>query len=183
MKLTPTKIAGCYHGSLDIFADARGSFASVFSLDALQAVDPAFTIVRANRSWTRPRGAIRGMHFQRDPEAEAKLVQCLRGAMFDVCVDLRPESPTYREWISRELSAENQELILVPKGCAHGFQTLEENCVVEYFVDGRYSPAHEGGLRWDDPAIGITWPLPCSMTSPRDAAWPLLERAPRSAGR
>src|SRR5262249_22607941 len=153
MKLTPTQIAGCYRGTLEIIGDSRGTFASVFEIDALRLVDPAFKVLRANRSWTRRKGAIRGLHFQREPEAESKLVQCVRGKVFDVCVDLRPDSPTYLQWVGSELSAENQALALVPKGCAHGFQTLEEDSLVEYFVTGTYSPPHEGGLRWDDPAV------------------------------
>ena len=108
--------------------------------------------------------------------AEAKLVQCLRGSIFDVCVDIRPDSPTHLQWVGAVLDAENQELMLVPKGCAHGFQTLEEDCLVEYFVTGVYSPPHEDGMRWDDPTLGIEWPLPCSMTSERDRAWPLIAR-------
>lgn len=177
MNLLPTKIAGCYRVELRPIADARGHFVGVFDLASVRVVDPAFTVARINRSLTRPKGAIRGLHFQRAPMAEEKLVQCLRGAMFDVCVDIRPDSPTYLEWVGHELSAENQQLLLVPKGCAHGFQTLSEDCLVEYFVDGVYSPQHEGGMRWDDPSLGIRWPLACALTSERDSAWPLITAA------
>ena len=103
-------------------------------------------------------------------------MQCLRGAIFDVTVDNRPESPTFRHWVGFELSAQNQEMMMVPKGCAHGFQTLTEDCLMEYFVSEAYSPEHEGGLRWDDPALGIGWPLVCTLTSEKDAQWPLLTR-------
>lgn len=173
MHLIPTQIAGCYRVELRPIGDARGHFVGVFDLAALRRVDPSFTVQRVNRSHTRPKGAIRGLHFQRPPMAEDKLVQCLRGAIFDVCVDIRPESPTYLQWVGFELSAENQRLSLVPKGCAHGFQTLSDDCLVEYFVDGSYSPEHEGGRRWDDRALGITWPLSCTLTSERDSRWPL----------
>ncbi len=176
MRLNPTRIAGCHLIEIDPIGDPRGSFATVLETEALRRVDPSFTVRRVNRSHTRLRGAIRGLHFQRAPMAEAKLVQCLAGAIFDVCVDLRPDSPTYLNWVGAELTAANQQLMLLAKGCAHGFQTLREDTIVEYFVDGWYSPPHEGGLRWDEPALAIAWPLPCAQTSPRDAAWPLLER-------
>ena len=176
VNLVPTKIAGCYRVQLEILGDSRGYFTSVFDLETVRSVNPSFTVVRASRSLTRPKGTIRGLHFQRPPKAEDKLVQCLEGAIFDVCVDIRPDSSTYLRWVGTELSAENKELMLVPSGFAHGFQTLSENCVVEYFVTGHYSPSHEGGMRWDDPVIGIAWPLPCTLTSERDAAWPLVAR-------
>lgn len=161
---------------LDVRGDDRGHFVTLFDRDEIRAIDPTFEVHRVNRSMTRKRGAIRGLHYQRPPMAEAKIVQCLVGAVFDVSVDIRPGSATYLQWVGLELSAENQELVLVPKGFAHGFQSLSEDCLVEYFTTGRYSPPHEGGLRWDDPGLGIEWRLPCSQTSPRDAAWPLLER-------
>jgi dTDP-4-dehydrorhamnose 3,5-epimerase len=179
MNVIPTKIAGCHRVQIQLIADSRGSFVPVFDLDVLRTVDPSFRIARGNRSHTSLAGAIRGLHFQREPEAEDKLVQCLRGAIFDVCVDLRPGSPTYSKWVSAELTAENQQLMLIPKGCAHGFQTLVPDCLVEYFLSGRYSPEHEGGLRWDDPALAIAWPLPCSQTSERDQAWPPLGETSR----
>lgn len=176
MTLLPTKISGCFRVSLEILRDSRGHFINVFDLEKLRATDPSFEVVRACRSRTSLKGAIRGLHFQRPPMAEHKLVQCLQGAVFDVCVDIRPDSPTHLQWVGTELNPLNQELMLVPKGCAHGFQTLHEDSVVEYFISQAYSPSHEGGVHWSDPAVGIEWPLPCSMTSPRDAAWPMLER-------
>jgi dTDP-4-dehydrorhamnose 3,5-epimerase len=176
MNFIPTKIAGCHRARLELLQDARGYFTNVFDLETIRGVNPSFNVVRACRSLTQAQGAIRGLHFQRAPKAEDKLVQCLEGTIFDVCVDARPESPTYLQWVGVELSAENKELMLVPKGCAHGFQTLSENCLVEYFVTEAYSPPHEMGLRWDDPALGIEWPLVCTMTSARDAAWPLVTR-------
>lgn len=172
----PTKIAGCYRVRPQIIADSRGHFANLFDLAAVRRVDPEFTVVRMNRSLSKVKGTIRGLHFQRSPKAEDKLVQCLQGAIYDVCVDMRPGSPTYLQWVGAELSADNQELFLVPKGCAHGIQTLRENCLVEYLVSEDYSPAHEGGVRWDDPALGIPWPLSCALISEKDAAWPPLTR-------
>ena len=175
MKAISTSIEGCCLFELENLEDDRGHFTRVMELEPVRAMDPGFTVKRVNRSLTRSRGVIRGLHYQREPMAEAKLVQCLSGSVFDVCVDIRPSSPTYLQWTGAELSPENQRLMLVPMGCAHGFQSLVENSVVEYFVDGLYSPAHEGGIRWNDPAIGIAWPVPCSMTSPRDAGWPFLD--------
>ena len=176
MKSTPTKIPGCHRIELRRLDDERGHFTTIFEMDSMQSIDPGFRIERINRSWTHRSGAIRGVHFQNAPMAEDKLVQCLRGRIFDVCVDLRTESSTYRQWVAVELSVENQELLLVPKGCGHAFQTLTEDCVVEYFVNGKYSREHERGVLWNDPAIGIDWPLPCTLTSKRDAEWPRLER-------
>lgn len=177
MKTIPTAIGGCHRFQLERLRDDRGHFVAVFDREVIRAIDPGFEVHRINRSFSSRRGTIRGVHFQRPPMDEDKLVQCLRGTIFDVCVDLRPHSRSYLRWVGAELSAENEELILVPRGCGHAFQTLSEDCVVEYVVTRSYSPSHEGGVRWDDPAIAIEWPLPCTMTSPRDATWPLLERA------
>jgi dTDP-4-dehydrorhamnose 3,5-epimerase len=172
--LTPTKIAGVHGVRLEPRGDTRGYFARVFDLARMREVDPKFQIVQINRSLTQARGTIRGLHYQRAPKGEDKLVQCLQGAIFDVAVDLRPDSPTYRQWAGRELSAENKELFLVPKGCAHGFQTLTDDCLVEYFVSEYYSPESEAGVRWNDPAIGVEWRIADPFTSDKDAAWPLL---------
>ena len=174
MDVIPTQILGCYRVRLETLSDARGYFARVFDREILRSAGADFQVAQVNRSLTRPRGTIRGMHFQRPPRAQAKLVQCIRGAIFDVCVDLRPESPTHLRWVGSELSGENQEIMLVPRGCAHGFQALTDDCIIEYFLDEVYSPQHEGGLRWNDPALAIEWPLPCTLTSERDALWPLL---------
>jgi dTDP-4-dehydrorhamnose 3,5-epimerase len=176
MKLVPTPIAGCSRVQVQPIHDDRGSFTNLIDLDAIRRILPDLEVVRLVRSQTRLKGTIRGLHFQNPPMAEDKVVQCLRGAVFDVCVDIRKGSPTHGQWVASELTEENQELLLIPKGCAHGFQTLRDDCLVEYLLSERYSPPHEGGVRWDDPAIGIAWPLPCTMTSKRDAQWPLLER-------
>ncbi len=174
MNLEATKIAGVFRVHIEPRGDVRGYFARIFDLETVRRVDPTFQIVQINRSLTQAKGTIRGLHFQRAPRAEDKLVQCLRGAIFDVAVDLRPGSPTYRQWVGQELSAESKDLLIVPKGCAHGFQTLTDDCLVEYFVTEFYSPEHEGGIRWSDPAIGVAWPLGQPLTSEKDAAWPLL---------
>ena len=176
MKLIPTRIAGCFHIQLQPIGDARGHFTRVIDEAPLREIAPEFRILRVNRSLTKMAGAIRGLHYQREPRGEDKVVQCLGGAIFDVCVDNRPDSPTFHQWVAHELSQRNEEMMLIPKGCAHGFQTLSGDCLVEYFCSDVYSPSDERGLRWDDPSLGIDWPLPCSQTSEKDAAWPLLMR-------
>ena len=176
MEIVPTSIEGCYRIQLEHFRDARGHFTRVLDLVPLREVNQDFKIARVNRSLTQRLGAIRGLHYQRPPKAEDKIVQCLEGRVFDVCVDLREGSQTRHQWVGFELSPENEELLWIPKGCAHGFQTLTEGCLVEYFCTEIYSPADEFGARWNDPALGIEWPLPCSQTSEKDAAWPMLAR-------
>lgn len=131
-------------------------------------------IAQAHLSLNSRRGVLRGMHYQMPPAAEAKLVRCIRGAIFDVVVDLRPESDAYLKWVSCELTASNRKAIYLPEGCAHGFQTLEDNCELFYHVSHAYAPELAGGFRYDDPAVGISWPLPVSVMSPRDQAWPPL---------
>jgi dTDP-4-dehydrorhamnose 3,5-epimerase len=176
MKIVPTSIEGCYRIQLEQLRDARGHFTRVLDLVPLREVSPAFKIARVNRSLTQSRGAIRGLHYQRPPRAEDKIVQCLAGRVFDVCVDLREDSKTRHHWVGFELSPENEELLWIPRGCAHGFQTLTEGCLVEYFCTEVYSPADELGARWNDPRLGIEWPLPCTQTSEKDATWPMLAR-------
>ena len=131
-------------------------------------------VVQVNHSLTRVAGAVRGLHFQRPPRAEAKLVRCLKGCVLDVAVDLRAGSPTYLNWHAVELSALNRLALFVPRGFAHGFQTLTADCELLYLHDEFYSPEHEGGLRHDDPALAIAWPLPVADLSARDAAHPLV---------
>lgn len=156
------------------FRDARGQFARLFCSDALAPVWEDRPIVQINHSVTHAKGALRGLHFQRAPTAEAKLVRCLRGRVFDVAVDLRRDSPTFLQHFSVELSAETMNVIAIPEGCAHGFQTLESDCELLYLHSAPYTPASEGGLRWDDPALGIAWPLPVSDMSDRDREHPLF---------
>lgn len=154
--------------------DERGWFARVMCRKTLRAHDLPGDFVQANHSMSRHRGTIRGLHFQRPPHAEAKLVRCIHGAIFDVLVDLREGSPTHLKWEAFELSAENGRMLLVPERFAHGFQTLTDDAEVTYFVTHPYTPDAEGGLRYDDPALGISWPLPVTEISEKDRAWPLL---------
>jgi dTDP-4-dehydrorhamnose 3,5-epimerase len=129
-------------------------------------------LAQCNLSFNRLAGTLRGMHYQRAPHAEAKLVRCTAGAIYDVIVDLRPESSTFMKWAAAELSAENRRLLYVPEGCAHGYQALTDGAEVFYQVSAFYHPPSEGGLRWDDPAFGIRWPLPVVAISAKDASYP-----------
>jgi dTDP-4-dehydrorhamnose 3,5-epimerase len=127
---------------------------------------------QANLSFSQEAGTIRGMHFQRSPHEEMKVVRCLRGSIFDVVMDLRPDSPTFCKWHGEELSADNRRMLVVPEGCAHGFQTLVANTEVFYLVSKAYAPDSEDGVRWDDPAFDIKWPLSLSEISKRDTSYP-----------
>lgn len=136
-----------------------------------------FTPLQANMGLSVRRGTIRGLHYQTEPALEAKLVRCTRGAIFDVVVDLRPTSPTYRVWYGSTLSADNARMVFVPEGCAHGCQALEDMSEIHYLTSAFYSPNDVRGLRYDDPAIGIAWPLEVSEVSEQDRNWPLLSLA------
>ncbi|MDR3641699.1 MAG: dTDP-4-dehydrorhamnose 3,5-epimerase [Humidesulfovibrio sp.] len=157
--------------------DQRGSFARLFCARELEPLALPGPIVQINHSYTSAAGTVRGLHFQRPPKAEAKLVRCLRGRVLDVAVDLRKGSETYLTWHAVELSPENHLAFYLPRGFAHGFQTLEPDCELLYLHTEFYSPEHEGGLRFDDPALGIPWPLPVAELSARDAAHPLVHSA------
>jgi dTDP-4-dehydrorhamnose 3,5-epimerase len=162
---------------LRLLSDERGVFARTFSRDEFAQAGMDSTYVQQNMSVSARAGTVRGMHFQRAPHAEAKLVRCLRGAILDVIVDLRAGSPTFLRHQGFELSAANRHQLYVPRGFAHGFQTLVDDVEVSYLVSSAYAPAAEGGVRHDDPVLGIAWPLPASVISPKDASWPLLDAA------
>ena len=174
LTLCPQPLAGLAVIETAAFTDHRGSFARLFCASELAALGFG-AIVQINHSVTHAAGAVRGLHFQRPPRAEAKIVRCLKGRVFDVAVDLRAGSPTFLKWRAVELSAENRLAYFLPQGFAHGFQTLEPDCELLYLHTECYSPEHEGGLRHDDPALCIAWPLPATELSARDAAHPLLD--------
>jgi dTDP-4-dehydrorhamnose 3,5-epimerase len=152
--------------------DERGFFARTWCQHEFEEHGLVARIVQANMSYNRLKGTLRGMHFQHAPYAETKLVRAVRGAIYDVIIDLRPESPTFRRWIGVELSADNRRALYVPEGFAHGFQTLSDDADVMYQVSAFYTPGAEGGLRYNDPSFDIQWPLPVSVISDKDAAWP-----------
>jgi dTDP-4-dehydrorhamnose 3,5-epimerase len=174
MIFTPLGLQGAYAVDLDRREDARGFFARLFCAKEFADHGMDVTWTQCNTSFSHEIGTLRGLHFQRPPMAEAKLVKCIRGAIFDVLVDLRRHSPTFGQWTSLELSADNRTMAYVPPGFAHGFQTLARDTELLYFHSQDYSPAHEGGVRFDDLELNIGWPLPVSDISPRDAAHPYL---------
>ena len=154
--------------------DDRGLFARVFCQNELLNILHGKNIVQINHSLTKQKGAFRGMHSQYPPKAEIKIVKCLRGSVFDVIIDLRKGSPTFLKWHEEILSSENMKMMYIPEGFAHGFQTLEENCELLYLHTEFYSPKHEGGVRYNDPKVGIKWPLEVRDISERDKKHPLL---------
>lgn len=171
MKFKKTKIEGVYNIELDPRGDVRGYFARVFGKDELPP-DLKFNIVQINRSRTQKKGTIRGLHFQNKPNREDKIVQCLRGKIYDVALDIRKNSKTFGKYVGVELSEDNKKMLLIPKGCAHAFQTLTPDVIVEYFVSEYYSPKKEGGIRWNDPLFKINWPVRRVIVSEKDGNWP-----------
>ena len=159
---------------LDRRTDERGWFARSFCKDSLAAHGLHGDFPQHNISFNTARGTVRGLHFQRPPHEEVKLVSCSRGAIFDVIVDMRPGSPTHGQWHGAELSADNCDAIYVPAGFAHGFQTLSDNTEVRYLMGAAFVENAAGGIRFDDPSLAIPWPLPVSVISGRDMALPLL---------
>ncbi|PEN09260.1 dTDP-4-dehydrorhamnose 3,5-epimerase [Longimonas halophila] len=173
MRFTETALTGAYLIDPEPHGDDRGFFARMLCVDELAAHGLGMDIVQVNISYSAEAGTLRGLHYQAPPHAEAKMIRCTRGAIFDVMVDLRPDSPTYRQWVGTECSAENRRLAYVPEGCAHGFLTLTSDTEVLYPVTARYTPRAERGLRYDDPALAIDWPAPIRVVSDKDRAWPL----------
>lgn len=175
MIFTPLPLAGACRIAPERRGDERGFFARLFCAREFEAQGLATAWVQCNASFSRAEGTLRGLHFQRPPMAEAKLVRCVRGAIFDVIVDLRAESETFGRWTSLELDDEAREMVYVPPGFAHGFQTLAPDTELLYFHSQFFSPDHEGGLRHDDPRLAIPWPRPVAGLSPRDAGFPGLD--------
>jgi dTDP-4-dehydrorhamnose 3,5-epimerase len=174
MRLVATPLQGAYVVELDLIGDERGWFARTYdeALFAEHGLEPIG--VQANSSFNAARDTLRGLHYQADPYGEAKLVRCVRGAIWDVGVDLRPDSDTYTEWHAVELSADNRRGLYLPAGLAHGFQTLTDDCEVQYLMGQVHVPEAAHGVRWDDPAFAIAWPQPHGprTISARDARWP-----------
>ena len=175
MTFVETKLQGAFIITPDLIEDERGFFARTFCRREFesQGLDP--NIVQCNISFNKTKGTLRGMHYQARPHSEAKLVRCTAGDIYDVIIDLRPESPTFKQWFAAELSAENRRLLYIPKGFAHGFQTLAHNTELIYHHSAFHSPDYARGLRFDDPALNIAWPLPVIMVTPKDRSYPLVE--------
>jgi dTDP-4-dehydrorhamnose 3,5-epimerase len=174
MRFEQTPLAGSYLIHLDPRVDARGTFARAYCAQEFSAHGLETSFVQANISTNARAGTVRGMHFQRVPHAEVKLVRCTGGAIYDVIVDIREESATYLGWFGAELSEENGLMMYVPKGFAHGYQALSDSATAFYMVSSFYAPDSEGGLRFDDPRLAIKWPRAISEFSDKDAKWPLL---------
>lgn len=171
-----TELPGAFVIDIERREDERGFFARTFCVNEFAEHGLKTGLVQANASWNPRQGTLRGMHFQRAPHAEVKVVRATRGAIRDVIVDLRPDSPTFKRWIGVDLTEENRRALYVPEGFAHGFQTLVPDCEVHYLVTELYTPSAEGGVRWDDPAFGIEWPDPANaFLSAKDASWPDFE--------
>ena len=173
MIFTPTKLDGAFVVELERREDERGFFARAWCADEFAEHGLDTSIVQCNVSFNKRCGTLRGLHFQRPPHAEIKLIRCTRGAVFDVIVDLRPASPTYCQWVGIDLTEENGRMIYVPEGFAHGYQTLVDSSETFYQVSAAYAPEAEGGVRWDDPAFAIAWPeVENRIMNERDRSWP-----------
>jgi dTDP-4-dehydrorhamnose 3,5-epimerase len=174
MRFTETPLPGAWVIELDLLGDERGWFARTFDAAELEARGMNPAVVQCNASFNAQRDTLRGMHYQAEPHGESKLVRCVRGAIFDVALDLRAGSRTTRAWHGVELSAENRRAFYIPAGFAHGFQTLTEDAEVLYQMGHPYVPEAARGVRWDDPAFGIEWPAPREerTVSERDASYP-----------
>lgn len=176
MKFEPVDVRDAWVVEPTPFADARGRFMRAWCDREFAEAGIRFAPVQSNMAWSRRKGTLRGLHFQVAPALEAKLVRCTRGRLFDVVLDLRPDSPTYLRWHGTELTAENGRMLLVPEGCAHGCQALEDDTELLYMASAHFAPAHARGARHDDPAFGIAWPLPVTLISEQDRTWPLWTR-------
>lgn len=169
MIFTPTALPGAYIIEPERMADARGFFARTWCQREFAAQGLCTHLAQCNTSFNHRRGTLRGMHYQAPPSAEVKLVRCTMGALYDVIIDLRPDSPGFMQHIGVELTAENRRMLYIPEGFAHGFQTLADNTEVFYQMSEFYAPEHARAVRWNDPALHIHWPLEVSVISPKDA--------------
>jgi dTDP-4-dehydrorhamnose 3,5-epimerase len=167
-------IQGSYFIELDKKEDERGFFARSFCSERFRECGLIDQFVQHNVSWNRKKGTLRGMHYQEAPYGEAKLIRCIQGAIYDVFIDMRPKSPTYKQWFGKELSSKHHALLYIPAGCAHGFQTMKDDTEVLYQSSCCYTPHAERGIRWNDPAFKVQWPLTPTIVSAKDRNHPLL---------
>ena len=172
MKLINLPLSGAFLIELQLISDERGFFARTWCTEEFERLGLNPKLVQCSISWNARRGTLRGLHYQTEPYAEAKLIRCCSGAIYDVIVDLRPASPTYGKWIAAELTSENRQMLYVPEGFAHGFQTLIDDTEISYQISASYQPDHARGVRWNDPAFGIEWPISHPILSARDRAFP-----------
>jgi dTDP-4-dehydrorhamnose 3,5-epimerase len=173
MKFAETRIKGAFVITLEGYHDERGYFTRTWCREEFRSHGILSLPVQANIAGSTRKGTIRGMHYQEAPDEEAKLIRCARGAVFDVLIDLRPASSTFKEWLAVELQGDADSMFYIPEGCAHGYQTLENDTEITYLTTAFYSPASERGIRWNDPSFGIAWPLKNNIViSEKDQNWP-----------
>jgi dTDP-4-dehydrorhamnose 3,5-epimerase len=168
MNCITTPIQGLYVLEMQPMWDERGYFSRVWCKEQFEKLGLSANFVQASHSFNKTKGTVRGMHYQVEPYGEIKLISCLQGSIVDTVIDVRPESATYKQHFSIELSANNGKALYVPQGFAHGFQTLEDNTLISYHISQFFSPAHARGIRWSDEQFGVSWPLPISVISSRD---------------
>lgn len=174
MRFVPTRVPGVVIVELEARGDERGFFARTFCAREFEEAGLSATVAQANMAFNPRAGTLRGLHYQTPPASEAKLVRCTRGRLFDVAVDVRPGSPSYLEHVGVVLDPDERHALYVPEGFAHGYLTLTEDTEVHYLVNEFYAPGREDGLRWDDPRLGIDWPVQPELVSDKDASWPYL---------
>ncbi len=175
MDLLKTKLEGVYILIPKVFGDHRGFFMESWSRRTMEEAGLFYDFVQDNHSLSTAKGTLRGIHFQKGDKAQAKLVRCVRGAVLDVAVDLRHDSPTYKQWIGVELSEENKKQLLIPRGFGHGFVTLTDHVEFLYKTDNYYAPEADGGIRWNDPDIGVDWGIDHPVLSEKDTKNPFLK--------
>lgn len=176
MKFTASRIPGAWIIDITAIHDDRGFFAMTWLPDEFRQRGIVPALAQCNLAFNHKRGTLRGMHFQGEPHAQAKIIRCTRGALLDVIVDLRPESPAYCQWEAVELTEDNRRMLYMPEGIAHGYLTLADETEAYYHASSAWAPQAESGVRWDDPAFAIAWPSTPSVISPKDAAWPAYSR-------
>lgn len=176
MKFTETRLLGVFLISIEPHEDERGFFARAFCKKEFEAMRLCTEYVQCNLSFNKKRGTLRGMHFQKHPYEEVKVVSCMKGAIYDVVLDIREDSPTQGEWIAAELTEENHQMLYIPKGLAHGFQTLADDSLVYYQMGQFYTPGAGSGIRYDDEHYGIRWPVEQKIMSEQDRSWGRADR-------
>lgn len=175
MKATETRLKGVFVLEPQVFGDARGWFMESWSQRKMEEAGIKVDFVQDNQSFSAQKGTLRGLHYQLNPKCQAKLLRCTRGRIFDVAVDIRKGSPQYGQWVGVELSAENKKQLFIPRGFAHGFITLTDDVEVQYKADNYYAPECDGNIRWNDPDIGVEWPIEPVILSEKDQQAPLLK--------
>ena len=175
MEFEPTPIAGAYQIKLSPLEDERGTFSRLYCENEMRAIGHSKRIVQINYSINMVKGTVRGLHFQYSPDTEIKIIRCLKGKIYDVILDIRKGSSTFLKWHAIELSTEAFNMVYIPEGCAHGFQTLKGNSALLYFHTAFYNKHNESGIRYDDPAVAIQWPIPVINVSDRDSKYPLVD--------